>query len=155
MGRYGKFRPRSFFCSLRNVVKRDAAENAGMLCCSHWMQHQRKAQLWTAATFRRSLRNAPSDAARRETLGCSVARSRMIRRRKTGERDNGLECWEEACRYCGVWGVALVSSSRVWQNIPVLTQRHSVVSFGASVQKGRGMKHCDASQLAASGGLRF
>ena len=149
LGRAGRFRLRSFFCLLRNVVERNAAENAGTLCRSHWMHRRagqitprflRKTQVWTAATFRRSLWNAPSDRARHETLGRSVARSGMIRRRKTGERDDGRERWEEAHGCCGVWRVALGSSSRVWLRIPVLTWRRSVVPFGASVRKGRGVK---------------
>ena len=163
VGRAGRFRPRSFFCSFRNVVERDAAENAGTLCRSHWMKRRagkfaprflQMVQVWTAERLRRSLWNAPSDGARRETLGRSVARSGMIGRRKTGKRDDGLASWEEARGCCGVWRVVLSSSSRVWLRIPVLTRRRSVVPFRASVRKGRGVKRWDASELAASGGSR-
>ena len=108
--------------------------------------------MWTAATFRRSLQNALSYGARRETLGRSVARSGIISWRKTGEKDDGLERWEEARGCCGVWRVALGSSSCVWLKIPVLTQRLSVVPSGASVRRGRGVKLWDAAELAASGG---
>ena len=57
--------------------------------------------------------------ARHATLGRSVARSWMIRRRKSGGREGGLDCWEKARGRCGVWQVALGSSSRVWLRIPV------------------------------------
>ena len=151
------------FARFRMTSKGTQRKNSGILCRLHWMQRSvgqiaprflRKAQVWASATFRRSLRNAPSDRARRETLGRSVACSGMIRWRKTGERDNGLERWEEARGCRGVWRVALGSSIRVWLRIPVLTRRRSVVPSGASVQKGQGVKRWDAAELAASGGSR-
>ena len=92
--------------------------------------------VWTAVTFCRSLRNVPSDGGEACNVRCSVARSWMIRRRKSSEREGGLERWEKARGRCGVWRVALGSSSRVW--LRILVGRGDALLFSSERLSERG-----------------
>ena len=106
---------------------------------------------WEVRTaFLRSLPpECPSEGAKCETLGRSVTRSGMMRRRGGRNRRSGLESWKKLAGLAASNQVVMGRSGYVLsKDLKCETQRHSVAPSGMIRQRGRGLKRWDAPLLA-------